>query len=239
MEIADVLTRMLLPLARLAIGRGLGMRDVVDPLKRAFLIAAQEDGRRRTDSALSVATGLQRRDVVRLRGEGLAPRAPSAPARIVADWPEAEVIPRVGPAPSFEALARDVRRDVHPRSLLDQLVAAGSVAEEGADVRLLRRAYAPGGGSPEQLAYLADNLHDHGAAAVANVLASRGFFERAIHYEGLTEAQVGDLAARHSAAEMALLRGLSKTAAGMQAAAGPDGTRRLRIGSYAYWEETP
>ena len=234
MQIADVLTRMLLPLARLSIGRGLGVRDVLDPLKRAFLLAAQEGQGRRTDSALALATGLQRRDVVRLRGEGLAPRPPSAAARIVADWPAAERLPRSGPAPSFEALARAVRRDVHPRSLLDLLIAAGSVVEEGDDVRLLRRAYAPGGGSPEQLAYLADNLHDHGTAAVANVLDGRGFFDRAMHYDGLTVAQAEILAARFADGQMALLRDLSSEARGRQGG----GAVRVRFGGYGYWEET-
>ena len=234
MEIADVLTRMLLPLARLAMGRGLGVRDVLDPLKRAFLLAAQEGGGvRPTDSALALATGLQRRDVARLRTEGLAPRPPSAAARLLADWPDDPVLPRTGPSPSFEALARGVRQDVHPRSLLDRLVAAGAVADEGDAVRLLDRAYAPGGGSPEQLAYLAENLHDHGAAAVTNVLDGQRFFDRAAHYDGLGRVDAELLSLEHARGQMAVLRDLSDRAAAMQGG----GTVRVRFGGYGYWED--
>ena len=31
-------------------------------------------------------------------------------------------LPRVGPAPSFESLAQEVTRDVHPRALLEELL---------------------------------------------------------------------------------------------------------------------
>ncbi|WP_308916415.1 hypothetical protein [Jannaschia sp. LMIT008] len=236
MQIADVLTRALVPLARLAIGRGLGVRDLLDPLKRAFLVAAETQGVRQTDSALALATGLQRRDVVRLRDMAVAPRIPSAPARLIARWPDAAVLPLRGGDDSFDALARSVRRDVHPRTLLDALVAAGSVTEEGDTVRLVRRAYAPGGGSPEQLLYLADNLHDHGAAAVSNVLADAGFFDRAAHFDGLDEAAASALAARFAAGQMAVLRDVAEAARGLQDASG-DGAVRVRFGGYGYWTE--
>jgi hypothetical protein len=142
-------------------------------------------------------------------------------------------IPRTGPAPSFEALARSVRRDVHPRALLDQLVAAGSVAEEGERVRLLRRAYAPGGGAPEQIAYLADNLHDHGAAAVANVLSDRGFFDRAAHFGGLSTDAATALAELFDRRQMEVLREVAEAARARQR---EDGPVRVRFGGYGYSE---
>jgi len=37
-------------------------------------------------------------------------------------------LPRSGPGPSFESLTQGVRHDVHPRTLLDTLLAAGTVA---------------------------------------------------------------------------------------------------------------
>ncbi|WP_052501066.1 DUF6502 family protein [Jannaschia aquimarina] len=239
-EFDDLLTRLFVPLARLAMGRGFGFRDVVDPLKRAFLIVAQEREGKQTDSRLSLATGLQRRDVVRLRADGLAPREPSSPARIVSDWLRQHSVdgrptplPRLGPAPSFEALARAVRQDVHPRTLLDLLVEAGTVRVADDTVELLSRAYAPGRGSSEQLAYLADNLHDHGAAAVANVLDGPRFFDRAAHYSGLTFAQAEALGRIYEAKQMNVLQVVGERAAGMQG----DGPVRVRFGGYGYWEE--
>ncbi|SFI94706.1 hypothetical protein SAMN04488095_1803 [Jannaschia pohangensis] len=236
MILDDLLTRLLMPVARLAIGRGLGVRDLSDPLKRAFLaVAEQQEGARQTDSRLALVTGLQRRDVVRLRDARPAERLPSAPARLLTDWPEgAATLPRIGPAPSFEALARATSQDIHPRTLLDLLVAAGSVAAEGDDVRLVRRAYVPGGGSPEQLEYLAANLHDHGTAAVSNVLSGAEFFDRAAHYTGFHADQVEDLRALFERRQMEVLREIAQAASAMEGG----GPLRARFGGYAYWEDT-
>lgn len=246
MQMDQVFLRLFLPLARLAIGRGLGFRDVTDPLKRAFLVAASEGAGRPTDSRLALATGLQRRDVARLRDQGVAPRAPSSPARIVSDWLRGPAtvgsdgepldLPlRAGSdGPSFEALAKAVRQDVHPRTLLDLLVDAGTVEVDGDVARLVSQSYAPGGGSPEQVRYLADNLYDHGAAAVANVLSQVGHFDRAAHYSGLTQEQAEGLAARFDAAQSALLQDIAAEAAAMQ----DDGPIRVRFGGYSYSEES-
>lgn len=238
----DLFTRLFLPLARLAIGRGLGFRDVVDPLKRAFVQAAADGTERQTDSRLSLLTGLQRRDVARLRDHPAKPPEPSSPARIVSDWlrdPQSvdtggapKPLPRTGSAPSFEALARAVRQDVHPRTLLDALEAAGTVRVDGDIVHLLRRDYTPGGGSQAQMAYLADNLHDHAAGAVANVLHGAGHFERAAHYSGLSLAQAEALSARFAEAQLGILSDIAAEAAEMQGT----GPVRVRFGGYGYWE---
>ena len=231
----DALERLLVPLAALAMGRGLGLRDAVEAMKTAFLHAAERGlapGERATDSRLALASGLTRRDVARLRREGPARRPPPAPARILADWPAEAAIPRTGPAPSFEALARAVRQDVHPRALLDTLVASGAVREEGDAVRLLRRAWLPEAGTPEQMAYLVDNLHDHAAAAVANVLRGAGHYDRAVHFEGLDPQAARELAARFADGQDRLLAEIAA-----RAAAAPGGAARLRFGGYGITED--
>ncbi|MEL6585977.1 MAG: hypothetical protein AAFY65_05985 [Pseudomonadota bacterium] len=236
MTISDVLTRVLIPVARLAMARGMGVRDVLDPLKRAFLTVAQERAAARiTDSRLSVLTGLQRRDVVRLREQVAASPAPPAPARLLQAWPQGVArLPRMGDTGSFEALARDIRQDVHPRTMLDLLSEAGAIAVEGEAVRLIRRDFLPAGGSPEQLTYLAENLHDHGSAAVTNVTAQGSHFDRAAHFTGLHAADVEALAAFHREAETAILMEIAERTAKMDGT----GTCRVRFGGYAYSEDT-
>ena len=231
----DVLTRLLMPVARFAMARGLGVRDLSDPMKRAFLSVADRDAERRaTDSRLAAATGLQRRDVTRLRAAAPAPRAAALPARLLSAWPDVtESLRRGGDAPSFEALARGVSRDVHPRTLLDLLVAAGAIEVSGDTVRLLRRDYVPAGGSPEQLGYLADTLHDHGMAAVANVTGSAAYFDRAAHYDGLTLDEARAIAARFEMRQMDALAEVAEAAGRAQG----DGDWRIRFGGYGYWEE--
>ncbi|MBL4556308.1 MAG: hypothetical protein JKP98_01105 [Rhodobacteraceae bacterium] len=73
-----------------------------------------------------------------------------------------------------------MRKDIHARAMLDQLVAAGTVAAEGGTVRLLEDSYRPGQGSADQLAYLAANGQDFLSAAIDNVLGEGArHFERA------------------------------------------------------------
>ncbi len=93
-----------------------------------------------------------------------------------------------GGGPSYEDLVESVTRDVRPRAVLDEWLDRGmvSIDEEGR-VRLEEAAFAPRPGDDRQLYYFGRNLHDHVAAAVENVLASEPpFFERAVHYEGVS-----------------------------------------------------
>ena len=58
----------------------------------------------------------------------------------------ARALPRQGPAPSFEALAQEVTRDVHPRSLLAELLRLKlAVLDPVSDtVALARDGFVPG-----------------------------------------------------------------------------------------------
>lgn len=243
----DMFDALFAPIARLLVARGVLFPELTERLKAHYVQAAvhQAEGKA-TDSRVSVLTGLQRRDVARLRSEDVKDQRPNHLARLVALWQTDPVwlnkgqpmdLPRSGAAPSFEALAQEVRRDVHARTMLDTLLAAGTVAlsEDGQMVRLIQGSYQPLAGSDDQLAYLSRNLGDHLSAAYENV---QGFepphFERAVHYAGLTEAQVTELAALFSEREMALFQEISQNAAAMKRANATPGPHRFRAGGYFY-----
>ncbi|MEO1550705.1 MAG: hypothetical protein AAFR93_09770, partial [Pseudomonadota bacterium] len=62
------LDRVLRPLVRLAIARGVLFPDLAQCLRRLYVEAAVARGQGRvTDSRISVLTGLQRREIARLR----------------------------------------------------------------------------------------------------------------------------------------------------------------------------
>ena len=243
-----ILDQILAPLARLAVARGVLFSDLMERLKGHYVQAAQglSEGKI-TDSRLSVMTGLQRRDIARLREFRSKPRKPNPLTRLVAIWqtepvyaPEgtAAPLPRNGPEPSFDSLARAVRQDVHPRTFLDALEAAATVRIEEDMVRLIETAYVPLGGSEEQLAYLADNVGDHLSAATENVLGrTPPFFERAVHYSGLTPEQSDRLAQRFRAGQMALLEELSREAAGMKSEAPEGAAAKFRAGGYVFYRD--
>lgn len=199
------------PLARLAVGQGLPYAQAEELLKRAYVRAAR-DARRaagapasRDVSQVSVATGIGRREVKRITDE-LAPPAVQRPApatRLFLRWSsdpayrdaagQPRVLPRVGPAPSFETLAATVTRHVHPRSLLEELTRLGlaETVDEGQSVRLLRESFVPRADDPRLLGFLAHNVGDHLSAAVSNVLNhDRRHMEQAIFTDELSPESV-------------------------------------------------
>ena len=234
------------PIARLLVARGIPFPDLVERMKAHYVQAAlAQAGDRTTDSRVSVVTGLQRRDVARLRGADVKDRRPNHLSRLVSLWQTAAAWsdasqPRTLTRAEFDALAQSVRRDVHPRTMLDTLVSAGTVtlSPDGQMVTLAQASYQPLAGSDDQLAYLARNLGDHAQAAFENVQGrDPPHFERAAHFTGLTEAQVAALAARFAAAEMALLRDIGQTAARMKQENARPGPMRFRAGGYFFRTE--
>ena len=247
-HVLTILDSLFAPLARLLVARGVVFPDFAERMRAHYIAAAERQAGKTTDSRLSVLTGLQRREVTRLRGFVPRDERPNHLSRLVALWQTDPAwaqggtplpLPRNGPAPSFEALAWSVRRDVHPRTMLDALTASGTVAlsDDGSEVLLVRASYQPLAGSEDQLAYLARNLGDHLGTATDNVLGGKPpQVERAVHYTGLAEAQVQALAEAHAEGQMALFQDLSRRAAAMKAA-GPPGTLRFRAGAYFHQTE--
>jgi hypothetical protein len=234
---------LLAPLARLFVAHGLPFADIAERLKRHYVAAARwQAGPRPTDSRLSVMTGLQRREVIRLSQlpvNDASPR-PNHLARLVQVWRSdlgARPLPRAGDTGSFEALARSIRRDVHARTMLEQLLAAGTVRVEDGQVVLTAESYQPKAGSEAQLDYLADNAGDFLHAATANVLSDTApFFERAAHFNQLDAEAIRLLEASFRAGQMALLTDLADQAARLQKTA--PGTHRFRAGGFFFHADT-
>ncbi len=101
---------------------------------------------------------------------------------------------------------------------------------------LTELAFVPQAGADEQLYYFGRNLHDHVAAAVANVLGEEPrFLERAVHYDGLSDELARTLEARARELALAALHEANREAhAACENDAG--GTRRWTMGIYVYRE---
>ena len=202
----DAMRAILEPLAQLAVARGLPYTTVEEMLKEAFVRSAHAAHpslpEHRRVSRVSAATGINRREVARLLDTETREAVPvrSYPNEVFARWtthPEylgpkrrPRTLPRSGPAPSFESLAQAVTRDMHPRSLLEELLRLGLAAhdEAGDTVRLLVESFVPSRDRQHMDAFLGANVGDHLRGAVANVLGGgRRHFEQAIFADGLTE----------------------------------------------------
>ena len=186
--VLDALDGVIAPLAQLCIAKGIRIRAVEEPLRAAFVKAARDahpaQPSTRLTSRLSAATGLTRREVARLESQPDRSREPgrSPITELFTRWLSEPLLrdpdnrplqlPRQGPAPSFESLAQSVTRDVHPRTLLDELCRLQLAAYDAVsdNVKLLHDAFVPRGDWARMLAFLGDNVGDHFRAAVANVL---------------------------------------------------------------------
>ncbi len=213
--LATALRQVLAPVARLALARGVTYATLDELLKQALVAVADASNSalppHRRVSRITTATGIHRREVTRLvteLREGSAEQPPPArshASELFHHWrTDAEFcdrkgspaeLPRIGATPSFEALAHGITRDVHPRSLLDELLRLGLAAHdrERDTVRLIREAFVPQGDEPRAVAVLGRNVGAHLEAAVDNVLLdNRQHFEQALYADGLSEASMAE-----------------------------------------------
>ena len=257
----DALAGLLASVAQLGVAQGLPYAAVEEMLRLAFVQAAARAHpglpEHRKVSRISTTTGINRREVTRLKAQQLAPRAlprsRSLPSEVFAHWRtqppyrgadgEPRTLPRLGAAPSFETLAQSVTRDVHPRSLLDELVRLGLARwNEAQDtVSLLRQTFVARGDQVRQLGYLGDNVGDHLRAAVENVLGgSDGLhFEQAVFADGLSAESIASVRPAVHAQWQALLGALVpalETRVEADAQLTPAAQGRLRVGLYTYHE---
>ena len=253
---------LLRPLVRLLIACGATFPAAADLLRRLYVEVAQVGlpPQARTDSRISVLTGVHRKELRRLREAPelieLVPEAVTIGSVVVARWlgvpPYAgrrrkpRVLPRLGPAPSFETLVESVTRDVRPRTILDDFLAQGLVTVDAKDrVHLAAAAYLPAPGRVAQLFYFSRNLRDHAAAGAANVLAAgpAPFLDRSLHYDRLTQEAADALEAAARQAAEALLLDLNRLALrlieeGGEAPPGETGAR-VNVGLYVFKEREP
>jgi hypothetical protein len=204
-------------------------------------------------SRIATATGLSRREVTRLTQTAATPprRRPVA-AEVFARWASDPLyrdargrprkLPRQGDAPSFETLAQLVTRDVHRRTLLDELLRLGLAAADAADdsVALVHDAFVPRGDTERMLDFLGHNVGDHLDAAVANVLGNgRQHFEQAVFADELSSQSLAaireSIEARWRAMCTTLVPQLKELIDADHAAGRPQ-NQRLRVGLFSYSE---
>ncbi len=202
------LLRPLLPLAKLSLAAGLKLPDLIEAMKTALVQAATDDthetrDKKLSDSQLSVLTGVHRKDLRRLKeSKGLAQtyRA-SLSSQVFARWRSDPMYLTKAGAPrvlnrsqpdeerrSFEALVASVSTDVHPRSVLDDLLRLGMVqASVGDRLKLLAKAFVPKNDAQELWEISAQNASDHLMAIAHNLLGQTPqFLEQAIFTDELS-----------------------------------------------------
>lgn len=210
--VLNAVLRVFKPAVRLLLQNGVSYGALAAALKRVFVEAAQDELKARdmaqTDSAITLLSGVHRRDVrTLLRATPAVDDAPREPlsmaseivARWISDrtWLDARRRPRKLPRGvadhGFDALVASVSSDIRPRAVLDELKRLGVAQEDEEGISLVTAGFAPQQGFDETSWMIADNLHDHWMAAALNLQEQRNFLEQSVHVDAITAESADEL----------------------------------------------
>ncbi len=259
-KVLDTVGRVLAPLARLMIAKGVTFQMASEVMKRAYVQAAQKHFVEADDAAsgtkLSLLTGLNRKEIRRLTSEEQvekrAPMASYASAvnaawRTQRRWKNKDGSPKALPkrgAGSFDELVRSVTTDHRPSAVFEELERLGYVGIDSTtdNIALLKNAYLFAEGFEEKLLRLTENIEDHLTATVVNITASEPtFLERSVFSDELSPASAAKLQ-QLSRAEWSRIQELFVIeATNMQEADTKRDEKlntRIRAGMYFYSETT-
>jgi hypothetical protein len=258
-SVLEAVDAVLRPLIQLMLHSGVDYPRFAAALKPWFIEQAKAEllhsGQALTDSSISLRSGIHRKDVRGWRENRLADktrRDVGISAQVYARWTSDPVyrdrkrqpraLNRTGDSPSFESLVRSVTQDVHPFTVLQELIRLGLAAVEirkGQETVVANGAgFVPAPGSREALELLGANLADHALAAVNNVLGEPPRLEQSVFAAGITAQSadaLGTLARRlwsHARSELIA----EATRLYLADRDQPDATARMRFGSY-FWSE--
>ncbi len=212
---------MLEPLIRLMVAQGVTYTQLTQALKPSFMNAAREEllaeGSKVTDAAVSLRSGVHRKEVRASSAVSNSSSAVASPAKkavslaeqIFTRWltdasyrtadGKPASLPLTGPAPSFDALASSITKDLSRRTVLNELIRLGLVKQEGDRVVPQADSIVPRADLAEMISYYRGQLHDHLAAGAANIQAvSAGeappFLEQSLYANGLSRESIEHLA---------------------------------------------
>jgi hypothetical protein len=251
--------RLLRPLVRLLIAKGVGLAALTELLKEAYVdVALNEfpvDGKKQTDSRVSLLTGVHRKDVKRLRERPTekmaAPRSIGLGAQIVSRWLGSKTttdkkgqplpLPRKADSsgvPSFDSLVSGISKDMRPRALLDEWLRLGVAhIDDDGRVVLNKFAFVPEKGFEEKAFYFGRNIHDHLAATAHNLLEEGNpKLERSVHYTGLSDESAAVLAQAAERTGMKALLEMNRLALELSEKdkGRATSTRRINFGLYFF-----
>lgn len=243
------------PIVLWLLRHGVSFPAFSDLLKPLFVDAARGELERGalkpTQSALSLLSGVHRKDVRDIVDAPVNSRRsprPTLAAQVFTRWlhdgrfrsrnGKPRALPRTGPGRTFEILCRELSNDVHPRTVLDELLRLGLVALDGEQVVVRARSFVPSQRLDELTALFSANAADHIAAAVSNLTSNEPpFLEQSVYADGLTKESVEVM---HAAARQAWARAFQIVVARARERVdhdkASDGDLRIRFGSYFFSE---
>jgi len=183
----QILRALLKPVVRFCLRRGLRLRDVYEALKASFVDCANEQlaeqGFETNTSRISVMTGMQRRDVLRVAADKSQPKSDyDVLRRVIGYWQSNKSFsnsqgPRplshVGKDSEFAELVREVSLDINPYTILFELERLGLVDKKTKQVQLKSEALNVSADAARSVQMLSGDLNDLVQAVEGNTFDKR------------------------------------------------------------------
>ncbi|MBU0675734.1 MAG: hypothetical protein KJ950_13920 [Proteobacteria bacterium] len=259
-RIVGSLIRLLRPLVAILLRNGVTYQAFTYLARWVYVDVAGDlglPGKQQTTSRISVLTGLNRKEVQRLRQLDLdkdlvTSRTYNRAARVVSGWlrdkdfhdssgnPANLLVD--GDQGSFSALVRKHSGDMPVRAILDELLAAKVVArDEEGRIRLETRAYVPRHSDVEKISILGIDGGDLLGTIDHNLLPGqeRFFFQRKVAYDNVPEEAIAAFREVSAGEGQDLLEKLDRWLAEHDRDGNPvlQGTGRKRVGMGIYYFE--
>jgi hypothetical protein len=197
----------MVPIARFMLGIGVSYKEFAEISKLAFVQVASDEygvrGRKTNMSRVSVMTGLNRKEIRKIRERlknedwSLDPEL-SKPASLLSVWfteprylepngsPLSLAFEASSTGPSFTELVREVGGDIPPGAMLKELIRAGCVTELQPGVwKAIRRQYSPSGVDVFQVQRFGECLHDLAETISTNYLRNTERSQRLFEFRAV------------------------------------------------------
>ena len=255
--------RLLRPLVRLSLRKGISYGTFTSLLKWVFYDVAKDDltldGKKQTHSRISVVTGLTRKEVKRLseldppttrRQKEQYNRA----ARVISGWRKDNdyldnqgrpiAVPITGDGATFEMLVKRFSGDMPHRAVLDELIRLGALEREPDNrVRLVQEAFMPTADEAIKFHILGTDVGLLISTIDHNLDPDRKlpFFQRKVFYDNLPDEVLADFRKMSGISAQKLLDDLDRYLAMNDRDVNPklEGTGRNIAGIGIYYFQKP
>jgi Family of unknown function (DUF6502) len=184
------------------------VQEIVEALKGALVDAAigqaEREGLGVNVSRLAAMTGLHRRDVMRLQDSESQKSGSVAPliTRLIGVWNHQrpycaargspKILQEAGDGASYHSLVTAVSRDLHPGTLLTELIRIGAVERTAEGLRLLTAVHRIDPSSEEALRHLAVDTGDLFAAVEGNFSNDEGNLHARTEFDAVPASRANE-----------------------------------------------
>lgn len=256
------ISKLLRPLVRLMLHYQITYPQCAAALKAAFITVAEENFKEakidQTDSSMSFLTGINRKEVKRLRSEesAIGDTSKTVSDRIFSRWLASDYAPseqdllqplplqdRQNPKRSFDAFVKaECRNDIRPKVVLNEWLRRGLVTLEDGVLKLNCDALTMRNGFDQKAAFFGDNIEDHIHASSHNLMGYKpSFFDRSVYCENLSNNSIQQLEEYARELGMDALTKMNALAQALQTAdsSHAEAKSRYKFGVFSFHHQDP